>query len=201
MTSTPAKGEAELDAKITRFGERLAAYDFVPKPEHDEALLADYASALDAYERAKRVLAASRTAAEADVDVRQALAEGDQTLARLDARREGRPVRRSPPCFFDARHGPSVTEVPWAPSGGAARPIPVCAADAVRLRDGNAPITAGRRGPHRTAAGPCDRRRRWVSPVPHRERRCRRGAVRPAGIRRGPGPALGGVAGICRRLP
>lgn len=142
MTSTPAKGEAELDAEITRFGETLAAYDFVPKPEHDEALLADYASALDAYERAKHVLASARTAAEVDVAVRQVLAEGGQALAQLEARREGRPVRRSPPpCFFDARHGPSVTEVPWAPPGGTARPIRVCAADAIRLRDSNAPIT------------------------------------------------------------
>lgn len=92
MTSTPAKGEAELDAEITRFGERLAAYDFVPKPEHDEALLADYASALDAYERAKHVLASARAAAEVDVAVRQVLAEGGQALAQLEARREGRTV-------------------------------------------------------------------------------------------------------------
>ncbi|MDF3301720.1 hypothetical protein [Streptomyces tropicalis] len=47
MTSTPSQGEAELDAEISRFGEALAAIDFVPKPEHDGALLAVYASALE----------------------------------------------------------------------------------------------------------------------------------------------------------
>ncbi|GAA4761356.1 hypothetical protein GCM10023329_03320 [Streptomyces sanyensis] len=82
------RGEGELDVGITRFGEVLAAYDFVPKPEHDEAPLAACASALDAYGAAKRVLVAARTAAEGNVAVRQALAEGGQALADLDARRE-----------------------------------------------------------------------------------------------------------------
>ncbi|MDF3302932.1 hypothetical protein [Streptomyces tropicalis] len=157
MTSRPARGEAALDAEITLFGEALAAYDFVPKPEHGEALLIVYASALDAYEAAKRVLAAARTADEADVAVRQALAEGHRALADLDALRDGRPVRRSPPsCFFDTRHGPSVTEILWAPPGGEARTIPVCVADAVRLEDGNQRIAAERvwhgQQPERTRA-------------------------------------------------
>ncbi|MFJ8024105.1 hypothetical protein [Streptomyces sp. NPDC096311] len=167
MTSMPARREAELDAEITRFGEALAAYDFVPKPEHDEALLVAYASALDAYETAKRVLAAARTAAEADVAVRQALAEGHQALADLDARREGRPVRRrsAPSCFFDTRHGPSVTEILWAPPGGTARTIRVCAADAVRLQDGDAP-TAVEKARQRQQSG----RARLIRPKKGAER-------------------------------
>jgi hypothetical protein len=58
------------------------------------------------------------------------------------ARLEGRePPARRPPCFFDPRHGPSVTEVMWAPPGGEPRPVPVCEMDARRLQQGLAPAT------------------------------------------------------------
>ena len=47
------------------------------------------------------------------------------TLAR--ARFEGRELpQRRPPCFFDTRHGPSVDDVGWMPSGGPPRPVPAC---------------------------------------------------------------------------
>ncbi len=50
---------------------------------------------------------------------------------------EGRPApERGSPCFFDPRHGPSVTDVDWAPPGGQTRTVPACAADAARVKDG-----------------------------------------------------------------
>ena len=48
----------------------------------------------------------------------------------------GEAPERRPPCFFDPRHGPSVGDVEWAPSGGQPRPVPVCAADLQRISDG-----------------------------------------------------------------
>ena len=72
---------------------------------------------------------------------------------------EGRePPERRPPCFFDPRHGPSVRDVEWAPPGGEPRPVPVCAADAVRIESGQDPRTrevevGGRRMPYYDAPG------------------------------------------------
>ncbi|NEC78763.1 hypothetical protein G3I38_05745, partial [Streptomyces sp. SID7958] len=38
------------------------------------------------------------------------------------------------------RHGPSVADARWTPPGGAAREVPVCAADRARLSDGLDPV-------------------------------------------------------------
>ncbi|MEV6050600.1 hypothetical protein [Streptomyces sp. NPDC052107] len=130
-----------VDEDITAFGEELDRLDFQPaEPGADDAMRADYEHALDAYETAKqRMAAASRPE---DVrTVTEALEDGRFSLARLAARREGRPLpERRPPCFFDPRHGPSVTDATWTPPGGAPRQVPVCAADATRLADGRDPV-------------------------------------------------------------
>ncbi|MER6025462.1 hypothetical protein [Streptomyces sp. NPDC001851] len=130
-----------VDEDITAFGEELDRLDFQPAgPGADEAMRADYEHALDAYDTAKQRMAqASRPE---DVrTVTEALEDGRFSLARLAARREGRPLpERRPPCFFDPRHGPSVTDAPWTPPGGAPRQVPVCAADATRLADGRDPV-------------------------------------------------------------
>ncbi|MET8803759.1 hypothetical protein [Streptomyces sp. NPDC004546] len=130
-----------VDEDITAFGEELDRLDFQPaEPGADDAMRADYEHALDAYETAKqRMAAASRPE---DVrTVTEALEDGRFSLARLAARREGRPLpERRPPCFFDPRHGPSVTDADWTPPGGAPRQVPVCAADATRLADGRDPV-------------------------------------------------------------
>ncbi|MFI9252658.1 hypothetical protein [Streptomyces sp. NPDC053069] len=130
-----------VDEDITAFGEELDRLDFQPaEPGADDAMRADYEHALDAYDTAKQRMAqASRPE-----DVRavtEALEDGRFSLARLAARREGRPLpERRPPCFFDPRHGPSVTDATWTPPGGAPRQVPVCAADATRLADGRDPV-------------------------------------------------------------
>lgn len=126
-----------VDEDITAFGEELERLDFSPSAaDADDVQRADYTHALDAYEGAKRTMDAAKQPADVKA-VTEALEDGRFALATLAARREGRPLpARRPPCFFDPRHGPSVQDAEWAPYGGAARTVPVCAADARRLATG-----------------------------------------------------------------
>ncbi|MDH6137008.1 hypothetical protein P3T37_006439 [Kitasatospora sp. MAA4] len=126
-----------VDEDITAFGEELERLDFSPAAaDADDAQRADYTHALDAYESAKRTMDAAKEPADVRA-VTEALEDGRFALAALAARREGRPLPdRRPPCFFDPRHGPSTQDADWAPEGGAARTVPVCAADAQRLAVG-----------------------------------------------------------------
>ncbi|MFJ2306791.1 hypothetical protein [Streptomyces sp. NPDC087787] len=129
-----------VDEDITAFGEELDRLDFHPaEAGADDAMRADYERALDAYEQAKQYMAAARRPEDVRA-VTQALEDGRFSLAQLAARREGRPLpERRPPCFFDPRHGPSVTDATWRPTGGSPREVPVCAADQARLADGRDP--------------------------------------------------------------
>ncbi|MFK0285125.1 hypothetical protein ACIQVL_32295 [Streptomyces sp. NPDC090499] len=129
-----------VDEDITAFGEELDRLDFHPaEPGADDAMHADYEHALNAYDQAKSAMADARRPEDVRA-VTQALEDGRFSLAQLAARRAGRPLpERRPPCFFDPRHGPSVTDAAWTPPGGAPREVPVCAADAARLADGHDP--------------------------------------------------------------
>ncbi|PJJ05758.1 hypothetical protein BX264_6230 [Streptomyces sp. 2333.5] len=130
-----------VDEDITAFGEELDRLDFHPgEAGADDAMRTDYSRALDSYENAKSSMAAAQHPGEVQA-VTQALEDGRFSLATLAARREGKPLpERRLPCFFDPRHGPSVTDVAWAPAGGAQRTVPVCAADKSRLDDGLEPL-------------------------------------------------------------
>ncbi|MFF7755174.1 hypothetical protein ACFZCP_39520 [Streptomyces sp. NPDC007971] len=130
-----------VDEDITAFGEELDRLDFHPaEAGADDGMRADYERALDAYEKAKQYMADARRPEDVRA-VTEALEDGRFSLAQLAARREHRPLpERRPPCFFDPRHGPSATDADWAPPGGAARRVPVCAADATRLADGRDPV-------------------------------------------------------------
>ncbi|MFD6274947.1 hypothetical protein ACFWFI_05140 [Streptomyces sp. NPDC060209] len=132
---------AETEAEITAFGEALNAHSFSPgQPGATDAMRAELARALDAYEQAKRYFVGGRTWADTR-DVPRALDEGRHALACLDALLTDEPLpERMPLCFFDARHGRAVRQASWAPPGGIARDIAVCAADAVRLAESPAPI-------------------------------------------------------------
>ncbi|MBD0710566.1 MULTISPECIES: hypothetical protein [unclassified Streptomyces] len=126
-----------VDEDITAFGEELDRLDFHPgEPGADDAMRGDYERALDSYDRAKSLMASA--ARPRDVrGVTETLEDGRYSLAVLAARREHRPLpERRAPCFFDPRHGPSTVDRVWTPAGGAAREVPVCAADAARLDDG-----------------------------------------------------------------
>ncbi|MBW8736871.1 MAG: hypothetical protein JF621_06960 [Streptomyces turgidiscabies] len=135
-----AKLAVVVDEDITAFGEELDRLDFHPaEAGADDVMRADYERALDAYEKAKSLMGAARRPEEVR-GVTQALEDGRFSLAQLAARREGRPLpERRGPCFFDPRHGPSVTDATWTPAGGTPREVPVCAADQARLADGHDP--------------------------------------------------------------
>ncbi|MBD0330200.1 MAG: hypothetical protein ICV64_08870 [Thermoleophilia bacterium] len=100
----------------------------------------DYAAALDAYERARSAFDRARRPEDLEA-VSEAVGDGRFAIASTQARLEGRPPpERRPPCFFDPRHGPSVRDVEWAPPGGTPRPVPACAADAIRIEEGERPL-------------------------------------------------------------
>ncbi|QTA34994.1 hypothetical protein [Streptomyces sp. CA-256286] len=131
-----------VDEDITAYGETLERLDFHPaEPGADDTMRGDYERALDSYESAKTRM----EKAEHPSDVRgvtQSLEDGRYSLAVLEARRTGTAIpARRPPCFFDPRHGPAVTDALWTPSGGASREVPVCGADEARLSRGEDPMS------------------------------------------------------------
>lgn len=130
-----------VDEDITAFGEELDRIGFDPQaPESDEAMRGDYTHAIDSYDDAKRKMDDARGPADVR-PVTESLEDGRFALATLEARRNGEPLpERRMPCFFDPRHGPSTEDMRWAPPGGTERTVPVCAADAARLRDGAEPM-------------------------------------------------------------
>jgi hypothetical protein len=133
-----------VDEDITAFGEELDRLDFHPsEPGADDLMRADYERALDSYDRAKSLMGAARHPSDVR-PVTGALEDGRFSLTTLAARRAGEvPPDRRAPCFFDPRHGPSVSDADWNPApaaGGIPRRVPVCRADAARLEDGEEPL-------------------------------------------------------------
>lgn len=125
---------------ITALGEQLQALDLdLAGRDLDAGARADYQRALDAYESAKT--AADAMTRPDDVrHVTEILEDGRYAIACVQARVAGQPLPvRRPPCFFDPRHGLSVTDVSWAPPGGTPRDVPACALDAERVRAGAEP--------------------------------------------------------------
>jgi hypothetical protein len=113
----------------------------VEQPGAHPQARAELGRGLEAYERAERLLGAARRP-EDIAEVTRTIDDGRQAMAACRALLDGQePPPRRPPCFFDPRHGPSVTEAEWAPPGGQPRPVPVCAADAARIDDGEEPAT------------------------------------------------------------
>jgi hypothetical protein len=98
-----------------------------------------YGLAVERYTEASEALDLARRPEDLQ-RVTELLEEGRWAMEAAKAEMAGRPApERRAPCFFDPRHGPSVTDVEWAPPGGQPRPVPACAADAVRVRDGEDP--------------------------------------------------------------
>jgi len=105
----------------------------------DRAAPQDFARALQAHVQAEDAIRLARRPQEF-ARIAQTLAEGRLALACGRARLEGRePPEQRPPCFFDARHGPSIRDVTWTPRLGAARVVAACEADARRVERGEAP--------------------------------------------------------------
>lgn len=137
---------ADVETRITAFGVALDEHEFSPgEPGATDAMRADLERALDAYEEAKRAFVGDRDLEDA-LDVLRALDDGWHALACLDARRAGLPLpSRLPLCFFDARHGRAVREVPWAPAKGAYRNVAVCTACGARHHGSPGALPAARR--------------------------------------------------------
>jgi hypothetical protein len=98
-----------------------------------------YGLAVERYTQASEALDLARRPDDLQ-RVTELLEEGRWAMEAAKAEMAGQPApERRPPCFFDPRHGPSVTDVEWAPPGGQPRAVPACAADAVRIQDGDEP--------------------------------------------------------------
>ncbi|HEY7278610.1 MAG TPA: hypothetical protein VH594_21760 [Trebonia sp.] len=97
-------------------------------------------AALSAYERGTAALDAAKRAKDMGA-VSRAIAEGQYRLACAEALAAGRPrPDRRPSCFFDPRHGMSVSDARWTPAaGGPGRDVPVCSACAHKLEEGIEP--------------------------------------------------------------
>jgi hypothetical protein len=98
-----------------------------------------YGLAVERYTQASEALDLARRPQDLQ-RVTELLEEGRWAMEAAKAEMAGRPApERRAPCFFDPRHGPSVTDMEWAPPYGEPRSVPVCAADAARIQDGEDP--------------------------------------------------------------
>jgi hypothetical protein len=122
---------------LVALGDDVRALDLdVQMPHADVQGKEHYNQAVERYSDAERALERARRA-EDIAPVTSALEEGRWAMAAAKAELAGKAApERRPPCFFDPRHGPSVADVEWAPPGGQPRPVPACAADLQRIRDG-----------------------------------------------------------------
>ena len=125
---------------LVALGEDIRALDLdVQMPNADARGKDHYNQAVERYTDAEQRLDAVRRPDDLG-PVTSALEVGRWAMEAAKAELAGgeAPERR-PPCFFDPRHGPSVGDVEWAPPAGQPRPVPVCAADLQRMRDGIEP--------------------------------------------------------------
>ena len=101
---------------------------------------AEQAAALAAYERGTAALDAARRPGDMRA-VSRNIAEGQYRLACAEALANGQPKPgRRPMCFFDPRHGMSVTDESWAPpDGGPSRMVPACVDCARKIDQGIQP--------------------------------------------------------------
>ena len=139
---------------VTQLGEDITSLDLdVRSAELESDTRENYQRALDSYDRAKGALEAANKPEDLR-PVTQALEDGRYEMTCVRALLAGEPVpERRAPCFFNPQHGPSTTDMRWAPQGGTPRPVPVCAADARRLAQGQDPEARyvdvnGRRRPY-----------------------------------------------------
>lgn len=128
------------NADVTDLGEQLAELhlDTLGDDLGSEAAH-HYRQALVHYEQAKDKVDSSTTIEDVPGS-EQLMADARYHRAAVLALVAGEPLpARREPCFFDPRHGPSMSHVQWTPLGGVARAVAVCAADARRLAGGEAP--------------------------------------------------------------
>ena len=107
---------------------------------------AAYLRGMEAYQRADDAF--DRASSPRDISkVTEALAESRYEMETAKALLAGRePPERRAPCFFDPRHGTSVEDVMWTTPDDQQIEVPVCEADARRLKAGREPDVRQIRG-------------------------------------------------------
>ncbi|MBV8954940.1 MAG: hypothetical protein JO153_15045 [Solirubrobacterales bacterium] len=125
---------------LVALGDDIRSLDVdVELPGVSDEVKQRYEQALQAYQRASETFDRARRPEDL-ASVSETLEEGRYAMAYTKALLVGKPPpERRAPCFFDPRHGPSTEDVQWAPPGGSLRPVPACAADAIRIREGFQP--------------------------------------------------------------
>jgi hypothetical protein len=127
-----------MDEDVTVLGEQVAALHLDTLVDDlDPAATDHYRRALENYDQAKQLLAASASLEDV-VAIEQVVADARYHRAAVIAVIAGDPLpERREPCFFNPQHGPSMQDVEWT---GVARTIAVCAADARQLAAGDEPL-------------------------------------------------------------
>ena len=128
---------ASAQDDLVALGEDIRSLDVdIQMPDVSAEAKQRYEQALAAYQRASEIFDRAKRPEDL-APVSETLEEGRYAMAYTKAVLEGKPPpERTPPCFFDPRHGPSTEEVQWAPPDGAPRAVPACAADALRVKEG-----------------------------------------------------------------
>jgi uncharacterized membrane protein YgcG len=136
LKETKAAAQEDLIALSTRITDRESDVSVQANPD----AAAEQAAALAAYERGTRALDAARRPEDMRA-VSRAIAEGQYRLACAEALAKGEPrPGRRPSCFFDPRHGMSITDVSWVPpDGGPSRWVPACVDCARKIDEGIQP--------------------------------------------------------------
>jgi hypothetical protein len=120
-------GEAKSAAQddLIALSSRITDQDADVAIHNSQEAVAEQGAALTAYERGTTALDAAKRVGDMGA-VSRAIAEGQYHLACAEALAAGRPKPDPrPSCFFDPRHGMSVSDVYWAPAdGGPARTVP-----------------------------------------------------------------------------
>lgn len=131
---------ASAQDDLVALGDDIRSLDVdIQMPDASPQARQRYEQALEAYQRASQIFDRAKRPEDL-APVTETLEEGRYAMACAKALLEGRePPERRAPCFFDPRHGPSTEDVQWAPPGGVLRPVPACAADALRIKEGFQP--------------------------------------------------------------
>ena len=135
-----AEAKAAAQDDLLALSNRITDHQNDVSVQSNPEAAAEQAAALAAYERGTAALDAARRPDNMQA-VSRNIAEGQYRLACAEAIANGQPKPgRRPMCFFDPRHGMSVTDVSWAPpDGGPSRMVPVCANDARKIDQGIQP--------------------------------------------------------------
>lgn len=129
-----AKAEAEvvevlqppLNEEVVELSQTVSALP--PSGDPDSEVAEATLKVLDLVEQARHRIDTLRTGADA-TEITSRLADARYQLTVIEALRAGQPVPdRTPPCFYDPRHGPSTTSVDYRPESGATREVHACQA-------------------------------------------------------------------------